>query len=643
MNPRIAMISEHASPLAELGGVDAGGQNVYVGQLSVHLARLGHEVDVFTRRDDPDLPEVVDWQPGVRVIHVPAGPAQPVRKEELLPLMPAFTDWMVERLRGERVPYDLAHANFFMSGLVAAELRRILDLPFVITFHALGRVRREHQGANDGFPDDRQAIEDRIVREADRVIAECPQDADDLIRLYDADPDRLTLVPCGFDSGEFWPVDRAVAREALGLDPSEPVVLQLGRIVPRKGIDTVIEAIGLLRREHGLDVRLLVVGGEHREPDLGDPEFARLASLADRESIADLVTFVGRRDRAELRTYYAAADVFATTPWYEPFGMTPLESMACGTPVVGSNVGGIKFTVRDAETGYLVPPRDPAALAERIAHLFRVPKLLSTLGRQGVRRVNDLFTWARVAGAMATVYEDVLSARRPLVEPVRTGLALVDASVDELILTLREARRRTSRQILAAADLVVGAFAAERMLLIAGNGGSAADAQHLAAEFVGRFRVEGRPGLPALALPADSAITTAWANDVGYDDVFARQVGAFGRPGDVLLGISTSGRSANLVAAFREARRRGLRTIGLLGGDGGRLRRLSDVAIVVPARDTQRIQETHGIMIHLLSELVESRLQDAGWFRDTAEARSPWRETAPSPLPAPPTTAEVTR
>jgi phosphoheptose isomerase len=635
MSPRIAMISEHASPLAVLGGVDAGGQNVYVGQLATNLARLGSEVDVFTRRDDPAIAEVIDWRPGVRVIHVPAGPPEPVAKEALLPEMAAFTRWLVDRMRADERPYDLVHANFFMSGLVGADLKSALGLPLVVTFHALGRVRREHQGPDDGFPPERLDIEDRIVREADKVIAECPQDADDLIRLYDADPERLTVIPCGVDLDEFGPLPRATARAALGLDQGERIVLQLGRLVRRKGIDTAIEALGRLTRDHDVPARLLVVGGSSREPDPADPEMARLMSIARAEGVADNVTFVGRRDRAELRDYFAAADIFVTTPWYEPFGITPLEAMACGTPVVGSNVGGIKFTVRDAETGYLVPPRDPDAVAERIAHLYRHPKLMATLGGHGIRRVADLFTWGRVAGATLALYDEVLAARRPTGGRDASRRALVDSSVDELVVALHDARRRAGQSILVAADLIADAFAAERTLLVCGNGGSAAEAQHLAAEFVGRFRIDGRPGLPALALTSDSAVVTAWANDVGFEDVFARQVEAFGRPGDVLLALSTSGRSGNLVAAFREARQRGIRTIGLLGGDGGRLRRLADVAIVAPARDTQRIQEVHMLVVHLLSELVESRLQENGVFErpvDLAAERLPWSETPGTPV-----------
>ena len=413
MTRRIAMISEHASPLAVLGGVDSGGQNVYVAQVARQLAAMGYRVDVYTRRDDANLPLVVDAAPGVRVVNVPAGPAEPVPKEQLLAHMPEFLRWMVRDWTSQGRRYDLVHANFFMSGQVAAGLRRTLGVPFVITFHALGKVRRMHQGASDTFPPEREAIETAVAASADRVIAECPQDEDDLVRLYGADPARITIVPCGFDPAEFGPVDQGKARRRLGLDPDEPVILQLGRIVRRKGIDTVIEGLGRLRRDHGVHARLLVVGGSDRVADRErDREFARLMDLAETEGVTDRVTFIGRRDRAELADYYGAADVFVSTPWYEPFGITPLEAMACGTPVVGSDVGGIKYTVRDGKTGFLVPPRDPDALADRLARLLSDEQLRGAFAQNGITHVRRAFTWQHVARALSDVYDDVLAERR---------------------------------------------------------------------------------------------------------------------------------------------------------------------------------------------------------------------------------------
>ena len=422
MTRRVALISEHASPLALLGGVDAGGQNVYVAHVARELARGGDHVDVFTRREDRTSPEVVEHD-GYRIIQVPAGPPETMPKEELLAHMPAFRDWLARRLVASGTRIDLIHANFFMSGLVAADLKRALDIPFVITFHALGRVRREFQGAADGFPPEREAIEERVAEEADRVIAECPQDMDDLVRRYGVDPRRIDIVPCGFDPEEFPHLDRAEARRTLGLDPAEPVILQLGRMVPRKGVDTVIAALGRLERRTRMDARLLIVGGASREPDPDrDPELGRLREISEREGVADRVTFVGRRDRSELVTYYRAADVFVSIPWYEPFGITPVEAMACGIPVIGSAVGGIKSTVRDGETGFLVPPKDPDAVADRLARVLGDRALAESMGDAGRRRANSRFTWRHVARAISEVYDSIVAERpAPVRDPLPVG------------------------------------------------------------------------------------------------------------------------------------------------------------------------------------------------------------------------------
>lgn len=409
---RIALISEHASPLATIGGIDAGGQNIYVAHVARGLAAAGHHVDVLTRRDDPGLPAVIDMRPGVRVIHIDAGPPHFVPKEALLQHMPAFIR-STERLFEHSVPYDVIHANFFMSGLVALRLRHAFGVPMIMTFHALGLVRREHQGPADAFPTVRIDIERRIVRHADRVIAECPQDRVDLIRLYEADACRIATVPCGVDLEVFAPSSRAAARRELGLRTDEFVVLQLGRLVPRKGIDNVIRAVAKLDRS--IPARLLIVGGESALPDeMATPEIGRLRAMARECGMESRVTFTGHRQRDQLRAFYAAADVFVATPWYEPFGITPLEAMACGAPVVGSAVGGIKYSVLDGVTGYLVPPHDPVVLAERLTHLYNNPALGRALGRAGVRRVRSLFTWDRVAAELAEVYEAV---REPALAP----------------------------------------------------------------------------------------------------------------------------------------------------------------------------------------------------------------------------------
>ncbi|MGE0133797.1 MAG: glycosyltransferase [Dehalococcoidia bacterium] len=611
----IAVISEHASPLGLVGGVDAGGQNVYVARIARALAARGHRVDVFTRRDAPDLPRVAEVD-GYRVFHVKAGPPRFVRKEDFLDLMPEFTE-DVARLVAEHGPYDLAHANFWLSGMTAAELKRRFGIPFAITFHALGKVRRQHQGADDQFPDARLTIEAELVRAADCIIAECPQDEFDLVTLYGADRRRLTMIPCGHDPEECAPVDRAEARARLGLHPNAPVVLQLGRLVPRKGVDTVVRSTAIVAGELP-DTRLVVVGGDSDVPDPeATPELGRLFQLARQLRIEDRCHFVGRRPRSEIRYWYSAADVFATAPWYEPFGITPVEAMACGTPVVGTRVGGIQYTVEHEGTGLLVPPHDEFALAQALGRILSDHGLHDRLAAGGRERVARLFTWDRVARDLESTFLGMV-AHRPAALPSQPAVPrAVEAGFDALIETLTRDRRQLAREVTAAADIVTSGLAQGRKLLLCGNGGSASDAVHLAGELVGRYRAPDRPGLPAVVLGGDLASLTAWSNDVSYESAFARQVEAFGRDGDVLIAFSTSGRSASVVRACEAARAAGMPVVAFLGRDGGRVAALADGAVVVRSHDTQRIQEVHGLLLHLLCDLVEEGL---GYGVDHAEA-----------------------
>jgi glycosyltransferase involved in cell wall biosynthesis len=407
----IAFISDHASPLADLGGVDTGGQNVYVGQLCRFLSNRGYRIDIYTRWEDPALPQVVNWLPGVRVIHIKAGPVEVIPKEELLPFMTEFRENMLAFMRGEKLNYEMIHAHFFMSALVAAEIKQRLGIPFTVTFHALGYIRQIHQGSNDRFPPERIAIEKKVALQADQVVAECPQDRDDLINHYGVPAEKITIIPCGFSEDEFHPIEKKEARKILALQPDESVLLQLGRMVPRKGVDNVVKAMGKLR-ENGKKVRLLIVGGESDEPDpRKNPELARLHGIAEKHHVLDAIHFAGRKGRDVLKYYYSAADIFITTPWYEPFGITPLEAMACGTPVIGANVGGIKYSVVDGETGALVSPENPDELADKVSKLLADENELKRLGQNAIRRVNQHFTWKSVADKVNMLYEEILQRK----------------------------------------------------------------------------------------------------------------------------------------------------------------------------------------------------------------------------------------
>ncbi|PTX94841.1 glycosyltransferase family 1 protein [Verrucomicrobia bacterium LW23] len=412
MKQHIAVISDHASPLASPGGVNSGGQNVYVAQIARHLAARGHHVDIYTRRDDPEQPEVYRWKDRIRVIHVPAGPPRHVDKEELMDYMPQFTSFIISFIMMHEISYDVVHANFWMSGMVALDIKDAFNIPFVITFHALGRIRRIHQDSADRFPNQRQEIEELLARKADRILTACPQDEEDLLNHYGAHPSRFVMVPCGFDPTEMRRVNKLWARWSLRLPLHEFIAVQVGRMVPRKGVDNAIRGFARFRKQSGARARLLVVGGESCSPDPAlTPEIGRLQEVAREEEADNSVIFTGRRSREALRYYYSAADVFITTPWYEPFGITPLEAMACGAVVVASDVGGLKYTVRHGETGYLVPPHHPNALAERLAFLWRYPRRRRKLAEAGEQRVYEHFRWDQIARSLEAVYGDVAHPR----------------------------------------------------------------------------------------------------------------------------------------------------------------------------------------------------------------------------------------
>lgn len=418
---RVAFVSEHASPLALLGGADAGGQNVYVDEVTRALGNLGYAVDIFTRRETSDAETVTPWAHGVRVVSLAAGPAHALPKDDLWPHMPTFRDALRGFAARDGTRYDLVHGNFWMSGWVACELARTWGAPVVQIFHATGKTKQREQGAADTSPRQRIAVELDVVRRADALIAQCPEEERELVEDYTAAPDKVAVIPSAVDTTRFRPEDKTEARRRLGLPPNEPVVVYVGRMLPRKDVRNAVRALAELKRRPGAGEPLpllLLVGGETREPDeTATPEIGALRRLADDLGVADRVRFLGRRQPDELRWCYAAGDIAVTTPWYEPFGLTPLEAMACGRPVVGSAVGGIAFTVADGETGLLVPPRDPAALADALRRLLADPARRERMGRAARDRVEASFTWRTVGERTAALYESLLDRRHATTVP----------------------------------------------------------------------------------------------------------------------------------------------------------------------------------------------------------------------------------
>lgn len=393
---RVALVSEHASPLASLGGVDAGGQNVYVGALAMELARRGEEVVVYTRRDGTDLPTEVGMAPRVTVHHVDAGPPRGVPKDELFPHMVEFAHGL--RRAWQHWAPDVVHAHFWMSGW-AADRARPNDLPLVQTFHALGVVKRRHQGERDGSPAERDGVERRLLRCADHTVATCSDEVFELVRLG-GDPRHVSVVPCGVDLDHFSP--HGVVEPRTG---SRHRLVVVSRLVERKGVGNVITALA------GVPGAELVIAGGPGAADLGrDPEAARLRQLARDHGVADRVQFRGRVERADLPALLRSADVVVCVPWYEPFGIVPLEAMACGVPVVASAVGGLIDTVVDGVVGLHVPPRRPDQLAVTLRTLLDDPVLRARFGAAGRRRAESRYGWPRVAESVQGAYRELVAA-----------------------------------------------------------------------------------------------------------------------------------------------------------------------------------------------------------------------------------------
>ena len=405
---RIAMVSEHASPLAAvLGSEDAGGQNVHVASLATELGRRGVDVVVYTRRDDAGLPRRVPLGPWACVEHVDAGPPKAVPKDRLLPYMDEFAASLARSWADERP--DVVHAHFWMSGRAALAAARPLGVPVVQTFHALGVVKRRHQGDADTSPAERVREEEAIVRLADRIVATCSDEVFELARLG-ADLDRVHVVPCGVDLDVFRP-DGPV--EERPRDAHRIVVVT--RLVERKGVGDVVTA---LRDVHGAE--LVVAGGQRGAAVEADPEAVRLRRLAEDVGVSDRVELRGPLHRRDVPPLLRSADVVVCVPWYEPFGIVPLEAMACGVPVVATAVGGMIDTVVDGVTGLHVPPRRPDRLAAALREILSQPDLRARLGREGARRARARYGWKRVADATLAVYA-------PLVEQQRAGAGEVVA------------------------------------------------------------------------------------------------------------------------------------------------------------------------------------------------------------------------
>jgi D-inositol-3-phosphate glycosyltransferase len=412
---RVAMLSVHSSPLARLGGKEAGGMNVYVRELARELGARGVPVDIFTRSQDRGAPTVQPMACGVRVINLHTGPAAPYDKNWVLTYLPEF----VSRVRcfadGEDLSYDLIHSHYWLSGEAALRLRRSWGVPVVHMFHTLGAMKNNVARSKEETETGRRiAIERRLLQEVDAVVAATPLDRAQMVWNYGAAPERIRVIPCGVDLRRFQPTDRADARARLGLDPHERILLCVGRMEPLKGMDALIRALAELRaqgRPWAPALRVLLVGGDgEAQPASWNAEQRRLDALRRELGVAESVRFLGAQPQELLPAYFAASDVVAVPSHYESFGMVALEAMASGAAVVASNAGGLALTVEDGRSGLLFPPDDHQALAAQIARLLEQPALAGEL-RAGAQRRAAEYSWSIVARRMTALYGELVSAR----------------------------------------------------------------------------------------------------------------------------------------------------------------------------------------------------------------------------------------
>ena len=407
---RIAMLSYHTCPLATLGGKDTGGMNVYVRDLTRQLGRMGIHVDVFTRSQDEHVPHVLhDLGFGNRVVHIPAGKEVPLPKKELVGHIPDFVEGIKKFSQEKGFHYDVIHSHYWMSGIAAAMLKDAWGVPIVHMFHTLGamknRIARSEEEREGPY---RVDGEKQVLSRADRIIVATPAEKSQLQFLYQADVSKMVIIPPGVDTEHFYPIPKDEARDYIGIDRNDCMSLFVGRIEPLKGIDTLMKAVSLLGMHDARNpFYVAIIGGDpDAAPEEMTEEMSRLQGLCDDLCLGQMTLFWGKRAQDTLPYYYSAAEVLLMPSHYESFGMVALEAMACGTPVIASQVGGLAYLIKDGETGYHVPFDSPEVLSEKLGALLGNYELRKKMGEQAAIYAKE-YAWDKIATRILEVYEDV--------------------------------------------------------------------------------------------------------------------------------------------------------------------------------------------------------------------------------------------
>ena len=446
----IALISDHGDPAADIGKEEAGGQNVYVRQVGEALAKLGWQVDMFTRKAKVDDATIVQHSPHCRTIRLVAGPEDFIPRDQLFSHMPEFVSAFQAFQAKEGTNYPLIHTNYWMSAWVGLQLKQQTNIQLVHTYHSLGAVKYQAVPTLPAIADTRLSIEQEVLENANCIVATSPQEEETLRSLV-SQAGCIEVIPCGTDIENFHTIPKAEARDQLGLGQDEAIVLYVGRFDPRKGIETLVKACARLKegvncRVLGVDgscivptayalnpskLKLVIVGGS--DPDQADgQERQRIEAKVQELGLADQTQFVGRVGHDVLPLYYTAADVCVIPSHYEPFGLVAIEAMACGTPVIASDVGGLKFTVVPEETGLLVPPKDVDAFANAIDRILSQEAWAKKLRRQASIRVQQNFSWSGVAAHLSNLYRHLLAqsiSHEGVWQPTSQGLAAPTATM----------------------------------------------------------------------------------------------------------------------------------------------------------------------------------------------------------------------
>lgn len=398
----IALISVHGDPAVEIGKEEAGGQNVYVRHLGEALAHLGWHVDMFTRKANADDPVIVEHSPRCRTIRLKAGPEAFVPRDKIFGYTGEFLDNLLRFQEWEGVQYSLVHTNYWISAWVGMQWKKRQSIPQVHTYHSLGAVKYQSVEAIPMIAGTRLDVEKAVLETAERTVATSPQEKDHMRSLVSS-KGHIQIIPCGTDIQRFGAIDRTQARLELGWNPDDKIIFYVGRFDPRKGIETLVRAVGCSQIRHDPQVKL-IIGGGSRPGQSDGIERERIEAIVDELGMRDITTFTGRISDELLSVYYTAAGVCVVPSHYEPFGLVAIEAMACSTPVIASDVGGLQFTVVPEETGLLAPPKDEVAFAEAIDRILSHPDWRNQLGQRARRRVEEKFSWDGVAHQLSDLY-----------------------------------------------------------------------------------------------------------------------------------------------------------------------------------------------------------------------------------------------